>query len=160
MAGAVLPPYGEPEGPELESGELIEAFLCGAQRGFSQDLHVEDDVLLADRSVHLAVRLAPGVLLLRSDAAREQITTLENALAAAGARRIETDSAFGAIAALQITGLRGASWDLWGDDELGALEAVRKKAAGDDPIAAVAGDLAPGMTLEDLIDPEPPERGR
>jgi hypothetical protein len=160
MAGAVLPPYGAPEGPEFEPDELIGAFASGERRGFSRDLHVEDDVLLADRSLPVAVRLAPGVVLLRRDAPDAARQAVERVLGAVGARRIESDSAFGAIAALQVTGLRAATWDLWGEDERSALEAVRKAAAGDDPIAAVAGDLAPGMTLEDLIDPQPPQRGR
>lgn len=160
MAAAVLPPYGAPEGPKLGTDELVAAFLSGAGRGFSEHLHVEGDALLSERSMHVAVRLAPGVVLLRNDVPRAARTAVERVLEAAGARRVESDSAFGAIAALQVTGLRGASWDLWGEDDAAALEAVRKGAAGDDPIPAVASDLAPGMTLEDLIDPEPPERSR
>lgn len=155
MPPEILPPAADPEGPELAFAALVDSFLAGARAGYSEALHIEDELLLLDRMIPLAVRLGGRSLLVRADVRGGSVETkrrLEEHLRAEALRLIEAEAALGDIAAIQKTGIRGGVWDLWGEDDESALDALRRAAAGDDPLAFEAiGDLAPGMTLDELL---------
>lgn len=154
----MLPPYGEPTGPRLPLPELIDAFVSGARSGSSEEAHIEDAQLLAERMTVVAVRVCPRVLLVRVDiphtAAREK-TSLEDHLTANGFRNVEPDARLGDIAAIQIAGIRGGVWDLWGEDAAAAHRELERAVLADDFAAFGGGTPAPaegvGMTLDELL---------
>ncbi|MBA2726468.1 MAG: hypothetical protein H0U53_10800 [Actinobacteria bacterium] len=137
---------------------MIHTFLGGGNAGFSADAHIEENVLLLDRMSVIGVRLAQRCLLLRSDI-RDDLTAMKARIAellrADGLNLIESQADLGDIAAIQIAGIRGGSWDLWGDDGTSSTDALKRAVLGDDgPIGRLNGptsDMGPGMTLEDLL---------
>ena len=162
MPGAILPPYAEPTGPELPRDQVVDAFVEGRRSGFSAQLHIEGDTLLADRMVTLGARVGSRSLLVRADVPQDLFELkkwLEEYLMSKGLLQIEPDSRLGDIAAIQVTGIRGASWDLWGDDAAGATADLEKAVLGTDATPEAMGlsfsddkeDSGIGMTLEDLI---------
>ncbi|MGI8407375.1 MAG: hypothetical protein ACR2L3_02565 [Actinomycetota bacterium] len=137
---------------------MIHTFLGGGNAGFSADAHIEENMLLLDRMSVIGVRLAKRCLLLRSDI-RDDLTVMKARIAellrADGLHLIESQADLGDIAAIQIAGIRGGSWDLWGDDGASGTDALKRAVLGDDgPIGGLNGpmsDMGPGMTLEDLL---------
>lgn len=167
MPGAILPPFASPSGPELSFEALVESFLQGARTGFSADLHIEGDTLLAQRMFTFGARLASGSVLLRADVPGDLLELkerFEQELRSGGLRAVEPDARLGDVAAIQVTGIRGAAWDLWGQDPSEAHKAMERVVLGDDGIAIdlVEGpveDTGVGMTLEDLLGELGEERG-
>lgn len=159
MPGVVLPPYASPTGPELSREKLIGAFLDGARTGFSADLHIEDQMLLAERMIPLGVRVGRRSLLLRADVAPPMADlkrAVEEYLQAKGLRLLDADTRLGDIAAIQTIGVRGAAWDLWGEDRAEADRDLEKAALGEDAAmvdtsSSGPGDAGIGMTLEELL---------
>ncbi len=160
MPGAVLPPYGSPSGPELSLDGVIDAFLEGARSGFSEKVHIEDDMLLADRMVAVGVRLGPRSVLIRDDIPLEVTKTreaVEALLTDRGLTKLEPDARLGDVAAIQVTGVRGGVWDLWGDDAERARRDLERAAVGGDNVAlqfseGPGHDWGAGMTLDELLD--------
>lgn len=163
MPGALLPPYAEPTGPELPPEGVIDAFLDGRRSGFSADLHIEGDTLMADRGFAFGARVGNRSLLVRADIPADLVELrhwLEEHLRSRGLRAVEVDSRLGDIAAIQVTGIRGGVWDLWGDDAGMARQDLEKTVLGPDAtpeglsVSFTQGpeeDSGIGMTLEDLI---------
>lgn len=174
MPGALLPPYAEPSGPELPPGELLDGFLEGARTGFSADLHIEGDSLLAQRSFTLGARVGPHSLLVRVDIPSNVVELkhwLEEHLRSRGLAALEPDALLGDVAAIQITGIRGGVWDLWGTDPDLSRQNLEAAVLGSDISPEGMGvtftdvaeeDSGIGMTLEDLIGESnaPPEEDR
>jgi hypothetical protein len=167
LPGAILPPYASPTGPELSREEVFDAFMEGARTGHSQELHIEDAMLLAERMVPFGVRLGRQSLLVRADLPADLMElkeAVEAHLRSRGLRPLEPDARLGDIAALQVTGIRGGVWDLWGNEPGDARRDLERAAVGGDTIALEAAaasggidDSAIGMTLEDLLGEERPE---
>lgn len=163
MPGALLPPYAQPSGPELPPEEVIDAFLEGRRSGFSADLHIEGDTLLAQRGFTLGARLGSGSLLVRADIPPGLAGLkrwLEEHLQSKGLAALEPDARLGDVAAIQVTGIRGGVWDLWGIDAENSRQALERAVLGPDasPEGMVVSfsegaeeDSGIGMTLEDLI---------
>lgn len=160
MPGVVLPPFAAPTGPELSREKLLDAWLEGARTGFSAELHIEDRVLLVDRSVPFGGRLGLRSVLIRTHmpgGLGEIKTAVEDHLRARGLECLEPEARLAEIAGIQVTGVRGALWDLWGDDRARAQEDLQRAALGDDILAVqessigTAGDAGVGMTLDELL---------
>lgn len=165
MAGVVQPPYGSPTGPELSFQEVVSAFLEGRRHGFCPELHIEDDMLLAERMVPCGVRIGTSSLLLRVDvppSAGPILRAVAEHLRESGLEVVDPDADLGDVAAIQVTGVRGGCWDLWGDIADAAREALRRAALGGEEIGLdmeeTRPDAAPGMTLEELLGDGPPPR--
>lgn len=163
MPGALLPPYAEPVGPELPPEGVADAFLEGRRSGFSADLHIEGDTLLAQRGIAFAARLGDRSFLVRADVPPNLVELrqwLEEHLRSRALALLEPDCRLGDIAAIQVTGIRGAVWDLWGAEAEQALQDLKKAVLGPDASPAETSvtfsgsdqeDSGIGMTLEDLI---------
>ncbi len=133
-AEGLLPPFAQPTGPRVTDASVVRAFARSETTGHSRRLHTEATVLLADRADAVALRLAPGAVLVRADApphAATVVPVVEQALTAAGLARIDERTLLGVPVALQLDGLRLSEWDLWGDDIDAAFAALRAVAAGD-----------------------------
>ena len=160
MPGAVRPPYGSPSGPELSLEGVVDAFLEGARSGFSEQTHIEEEMLLADRMVTLGVRLGARSLLVRDDIPPSISSTrqaVENVLEQRGLSKIEPDARLGDVAAIQVTGVRGGVWDLWGEDAGQARRDLERAAVGGETVAlqlteGPGHDWGAGMTLDELLD--------
>ncbi|MGI8425456.1 MAG: hypothetical protein ACR2FO_01665 [Actinomycetota bacterium] len=162
MPGAILPPYAEPTGPELPRDQVIDSFIDGRRSGFSADLHIEGDTLLADRMFTFGARVGSRSILIRADVPQDLLELkewLEEHLVSKGLSEIEPDARLGDIAAIQVTGIRGAAWDLWGEDSSVAMGDLERTVLGADgsPEAMTMSfseqkeDSGIGMTLEELI---------
>ncbi|MGH2809505.1 MAG: hypothetical protein ACRDIA_01345 [Actinomycetota bacterium] len=146
---------------------LVEAFLGGGRTGFSAELHIESDTLLAQRSFVIGARLGPDAFLVRSDVPQDILELkdrFEQQLRSTGFADVEPEARLGDIAAIQVTGIRGAFWDLWGKDASKAHRALERAVLGDDggSLEMVHGpveDTGVGMTLEDLLGEIGDERG-
>lgn len=174
MPGALLPPYADPSGPELPPDALVDGFLEGSRSGFSADLHIEGDTLLAQRGFALGARLGSRMMLVRVDIPEDVVrrkSWLEEHLLSRGLAVLEPDARLGDVAAIQVTGIRGGVWDLWGVDAAEARQALEQAVLGPDASPAAMRvtfsegpeiDSGVGMTLEDLIGESgvPPEEER
>lgn len=114
-------------------------------------------MLLLSRMTVFGVRLENRCLLLRRDVPADLVETkkrVEAHLRGSGLELVQAEADLGDVAAIQIAGIRGGTWDLWGDDATSAHEALKVAVLGDDgPLEmGPVGDMAPGMTLEDLLD--------
>ncbi len=68
MSDWPLPPYFEPRGPEGDDAAVIRAFLAAESTApHSERLHVEGDVLRADRDAPAALRIGSRTVLVRTD---------------------------------------------------------------------------------------------
>jgi len=123
---------------------VVAAFLGGQRTGHSAVFHIEDAVLLAERSAPIAMRVdeaSTGILVRVDlpeafDGARRIV---EDTLAAEGLTNLDQDTLFAGPVAIQVLGLRLSSWDLWGRSIDDAFAALRGAAAGDD-LPSVAGE--------------------
>lgn len=110
MPGVVRPPYGKPTGPLAHDRDLIASFVAGARTGYSDRFHIEEDTLLVERFVPVAIRLAPGSILIRTDypdgGAQEFAVR-------AGLALVDAEPPLATVVALQALGLPAASWNLW-----------------------------------------------
>lgn len=134
VAEGLLPPFAQPTGPLVPDDAVVRAFAAGEPGGYSQRLHVEASVLLANRAHAVALRLTRRALLVRADPpddAAETIPRIEQVLSAIHLERIDERTLFGVPVAVQLVGLRLSEWDLWGDDMDLAFAALRAVAAGE-----------------------------
>lgn len=142
MSEGLLPPYGEASGPPVADAEVVAAFARGDQAGHSERLHVEGSVLVAGFDVAVGMRLGPGSVLVRVDlpqAMAEVKGTVERVLAAEGMQRLDEETLLATPVAVQWLGLRGSTWDLWGQDIDEAFAALRS-AAVSDPFGSSIGE--------------------
>lgn len=141
---------------------MVAGFVAGATAGFCDELHIEERLLFFQRMTLIAVLVEPRTLLIKNEEAAEIDrcgTRVQEVLERHDLKLVDGDTALGDIAAIQLAGIRGSTWDLWGRDRSSALQALRSTVAGDDlePSApGIAPDMAVGMTLEELIDRKPP----
>lgn len=152
--------------PRSPSGdaELVRRFLDGATTGRVGDLEIEGDVLGVLQPPDpapwaLLVRLSPLAFLLRSDVADGARATAQGVaqrvLRETGLVHVPVEPPeLTLVAAMGPTGLRSASWDLWGWEANSALSALRASLLGD-PAGPPSGDPAVGMTLEELLGEDP-----
>ncbi len=129
----LLPPFIEPTGPRVPDAAVVQAFARAEPAGHSARLHTEGSGLLADRVEVVALRLAPGAVIVRvdvSDEAAPLLPMIEAALTEGGLERLDESTLLGVPVALQLVGLRLSEWDLWGDDIDGAFAALRTIARG------------------------------
>ncbi len=128
MPGVVRPPYGAPTGPLLSDGELVATYLAGARTGHSPSLHVEEDVLLAERFVPMAIRVGPATVIIRTDI---ESVPLAAGCAAAGLALVEREPPLATVVALQTVGHSAAPWELWSADPRQAPAYLAAAATGD-----------------------------
>lgn len=121
MPGVVRPPYGKPTGPLADNGDLIASFITGARTGYSDRFHIEEDTLLVERFVPVAIRLAPGSILIRTDYPDGGAYEFAGM---AGLAVMESEPPLATVVALQALGLPAASWDLWSSHGRGEAQAA------------------------------------
>lgn len=109
-------------------------FALAEPAGHSRRFYAEGPVLMAAGDQPVAIRVAPGTVLVRidvpDDVARYR-PRVQRGLAAAGLELLDEETLWGVPVALQLAGLRLSTWDLWGTDLDQAFAAVRTVAAGE-----------------------------
>ena len=135
MPGGLLPPFGDPDGEQVDDATVLARFTAGGAGGvFSPSLHIEGAALMVARDQAAALRLAPRTVLVRVDLPPDGQAVrpvVERALGVAGLRRLDDATLFAAPIAIQVLGLRQSTWDLWGADIDEAFADLRNAAAGD-----------------------------
>jgi len=135
MTDGLLPPYGEPVGDRADDARVLQVFINDEPAlAHSPLLHLEGATLVADGDVSVALRLAPRTFLFRRDLPPDvdaATRLLAEALLAAGITCLDEDSPLAAAVAIQVLGLRTASWDLWGSDIDESFAELRGAAAGE-----------------------------
>lgn len=137
MPGVIRPPWGTPTGPELTDARVVRKFAQGSRTGHSENYHIEDRTLLADRFVTVSIRCEPTTLLVRSDV---ETGSLAEHLGAAGLTLQARDPDLAVVIGLQVSGLPAAAWDLWGIDLETAMSHL-EEAAADPPLSALGDTL-------------------
>jgi hypothetical protein len=135
MADGLLPPYGEPVGDRADDARVLEVYINNEPAlVHSAQLHLEGATLMQGGDLAVALRIAPRTFLLRRDLptdAEVAEKALKVALGAAGMTCLDEESPLAAAVAIQVLGLRMASWDLWGADIDEAFLELRTAAAGE-----------------------------
>jgi hypothetical protein len=148
------PPYFDPPGPRADDDAVVRAFLRGDIPPHSERLHVEGPVLLGDRDVALALKLAPTggeaaqarAVLLRLDLPEELLPlrqAVESVLAAAGMSLLDHDNPLAIAVGVQLVAARMSSWDLWGADIDDAFADLRAAAVGGTGDVLLGGGAPP-----------------
>lgn len=136
MDDQVLPPFADPTGPRNSDELVVQSFARGLYAGHSARFHVEGIALLVDRMATAALRVGPTTILVRADlppdleSARAEV---ERVLTGEGLCLLDEDTRLAAPVAIQVTGMRMSSWDLWGSDIDEAFARLRAAVIGDDP---------------------------
>ncbi|MEX2659540.1 MAG: hypothetical protein WD232_07600 [Acidimicrobiales bacterium] len=139
LDAGVRPPFGEAPGPLTSDNEVVGHFARGHSCGHSRRLYAEGPLLIADGDQTVAIRVAEGVVLVRTDVPDDVMKhrrVVETLLGEEGLDLLDEDTLWGVPVALQLAGLRLSTWDLWGTDIDLGFSAVRAVAVGDDPGAA------------------------
>lgn len=135
MTDGLLPPYGEPVGDRVEDARVFEVFIRDEPvLVHSPLLHLEGATLVLGGDVAIAMRIAPRTFLLRCDLppdAEPASRAAKLALGAAGCSCLDEESPLATAVAIQVLGLRTATWDLWGSDIDEAFAELRAAAAGE-----------------------------
>lgn len=135
MTDGLLPPYGEPVGDRADDARVLEVFVRDDPvLVHSPMLHLEGATLVADGDMAIAMRIAPRTFLLRRDLPASfgpAIRAVGLAFGAAGITCLHDDSPLAAAVAIQVLGLRTATWDLWGADIDESFVELRAAAAGE-----------------------------
>ena len=135
MTDGLLPPYGEPVGDRADDARVLEVYINNEPAlVHSALLHLEGATLVADGDLALALRIAPRTFLLRRDLPEDADgaeQALQAALGAAGFTCLDEESPLATAVAIQVLGLRTATWDLWGADIDEAFRELRTAAAGE-----------------------------
>lgn len=127
-------------GPPADDRSVLAAFIEGKPAGHSDMLHVEEQALVAGGDVAVALRLAPGVVLVRADVpdgltgARSEV---EEALRARSWELFDEETLLAAPIAMQVLGLRVSSWDLWGCNVDEAFAVLRRCAVGEQALPPI-----------------------
>jgi len=111
----------------------VRAFLLGGPAPHSERLHVEGEVLRADRELALALRLGPRTALVRldlPDGVEPVRQSVEAALTAEGMQMLDHDTPLAVAIATMKVALRLSLWDLWGADIDEAFADLRREAMG------------------------------
>ncbi len=147
MVDGLLPPFGDPGGPQVDDAAVLEAFASGTPVGHSARFHVEGPTLLLTPDVAVAMRIGPTTVLVRTDlpsSMSDAKPAVEEALAAQGMTLLDAETPLGVAIAVQALGLRVSTWDLWGTDIDDAFAALRRAAVGDEaPPAFVESEPPP-----------------
>ena len=129
-----LPPYFEPRGPAGDDAEVVRAFLAAESTApHSERLHVEGDVLRADRDVAIALRIGARTVLVRTDLLEDQVDLrrrIEEVLGEEGLTLQDEDTQLALPVATMMVALRLSTWDLWGADIDEAFADLRLAAVG------------------------------
>ncbi|MGI8685688.1 MAG: hypothetical protein ACR2MO_11495 [Acidimicrobiales bacterium] len=135
MTDGLLPPYGEPVGDRADDTRVLEVFIRDEPAlVHSALLHLEGATLVAGGDMSVAMRIAPHTFLLRRDLPPDVEAAnraLAQALGAAGHTCLDEESPLATAVAIQVLGLRTATWDLWGADIDEAFTELRATASGE-----------------------------
>jgi hypothetical protein len=135
MTDGLLPPFGEPVGDRADDARVLEVYINDEPvLVHSGLLHLEGATLVASGDLAVAIRIAPRTFLLRRDVppdAEAAIGALAAALGAVGITCLDEESPLATAVAIQVLGLRTATWDLWGADIDEAFLELRTTAAGE-----------------------------
>lgn len=129
----MLPPLGEPAGPEYDDEELLRAFARKASTGHSANYHIEGASLMTGGDAAAALWIGPDTVLVRADLPsrlEDRRPPIDNALRSEGYDLLDANTLFAAPIAIQVLGLRISSWDLWGRDLDQSFAELRDAAAG------------------------------
>jgi hypothetical protein len=148
------PPYIEPTGPRGDDDAVVRAFLRADVAPHSERLHVEGPVLLVDRDVSLALRLAPAdgegtrarAMLLRLDLPEDLLSVrqaVEAVLEDEGMTLLDHDNPLAIAVGVQLVAARMSSWDLWGADIDEAFADLRAAAVGGTGDVLLGGGAPP-----------------
>jgi hypothetical protein len=142
-----LPPYFEPRGPAGDDAAVVRAFLAGdSTPPHSERLHVEGDVLRADRDAPAALRIGVRTVLVRTDLPDELVELrgrIEDVLAAEGLTLQDEDTKLALPVATMMVAARLSTWDLWGADIDEAFADLRLAAVGGRDDILQGGGLPP-----------------
>ncbi len=129
-----LPPYFEPRGPAGDDAEVVRAFLAAESTApHSERLHVEGDVLRADRDAPAALRIGRRTILVRTDLPDDMVPLrekIEEVLAGEGLSLQDEDTQLALPVATMMVAARLSTWDLWGADIDEAFADLRLAAVG------------------------------
>ena len=129
-----LPPYFEPHGPAGSDEEVVRAFLAGDPTApHSERLHVEGDVLRADRDAPAALKIGARTVLVRTDLPDDMVELrqkIEAVLAGEGLVLQDEDTKLALPVATMMVAARLSTWDLWGADIDEAFADLRLAAVG------------------------------
>lgn len=136
MSDLPLPhPFGVPRGPEVTTPELFVRWAGGSTAGVSPEAHIEGALLLAGDHP-LAIRVEGDAALVRDQVPGDVAALrarLERFLESEGLHLIEQDAPLGALVGIEVSGLRGDAWSLWGRDPEQGQAALVRRAAADMP---------------------------
>jgi len=139
LDAGMRPPFGFMPGPNVSDAEVVVQFATTfASAGacvHSNRFYVEGPLLIADGDQTVAMRVAPAVVLVRTDVPddiQDDRHRVEHLLSEAGLAMLDEETLWGVPIALQLAGLRISIWDLWGNDLDFAFAAVRTVAIGDE----------------------------
>ncbi len=142
-----LPPFVEPRGPAGDDASVVRAFLAAeGAPPHSERLHVEGDVLRADRDVAAALKIGPRTVLVRTDLPDDLLELrgrIEEVLAGEGLARQDEDTQLALPVATMMVALRLSTWDLWGTDVDEAFADLRLAAVGGRDDILQGGGLPP-----------------
>ncbi len=142
-----LPPFVEPRGPAGDDTAVVRAFLAAeGAPPHSERLHVEGDVLRADRDVAAALRIGPRSVLVRTDLPDDLVELrrkIEEVLAGEGLALQDEDTRLALPVATMMVALRMSTWDLWGADVDEAFADLRLAAVGGPDDILQGGGLPP-----------------
>jgi hypothetical protein len=150
----VLPPYADPTGPRNTDEAVVQAFARGLYAGHSPRFHVEGIALLVDRMATGALRVGPNTILVRADLPPDlesARTEVERVLTGEGLCCLDEDTLLAAPVAIQVTGMRMSSWDLWGNDIDEAFARLRAAAMGDESKPALDNPPPPTPPPDPLL---------
>ena len=141
------PPLYEPHGPLGDDDEVVRAFVRNEVPPYSELLHAEGPVLMAERDVATALRIGPRSFLVNRDmpghlAQAKEI--VEAVMTTEDLQMFDEETLYGPAVGVQLVGLRYTTWDLWGADINTAFADLRVAAAGgEEDILFGGGDLPP-----------------
>ena len=147
MTDRPLPPLFEPHGPAGDDAAVVRAFLAGeGAPPHSERLHVEGEVLRADRDVAAALKIGPRTVLVRTDLPDDLVDLrgkIEEVLAGEGLTLQDEDTQLALPVATMMVALRLSTWDLWGADIDEAFSDLRLAAVGGRDDILQGGGLPP-----------------
>lgn len=141
-----LPPYSEPTGPLGEDDDVVRAFVRGERAPHSEALHVEGNILRAQRDLGIAIRIGEASVLLLVDLPEgldPVRDTVARVLGEEGLALQDEQTPLALPVAAQVLSNRVSTWDLWGRDIDEAFADLRAAAVGGDEDMLRGGGLPP-----------------